>query len=101
MGETTKNCNMKKSEYAERSAIRENEQKAMNKAIEIMSSATGVRTKAPENPTLPPAPVEAEEAAFFQGKPKLAAKAAVGAATAAPEDPRQRAVALLRKQARK
>jgi len=102
---TTKNCNMKKSEWAERSAIRENEQKALKKAIEILAKASGVRTEAPENPTLPPPPVEAEEeATFLQGKPGKAMKAqalaaAKAAAAGSPQDPKARAVQLLRKQA--
>eukprot|EP00929_Paragymnodinium_shiwhaense_P007315 TRINITY_DN111236_c0_g1_i1.p1 TRINITY_DN111236_c0_g1~~TRINITY_DN111236_c0_g1_i1.p1 ORF type:complete len:725 (+),score=296.09 TRINITY_DN111236_c0_g1_i1:89-2263(+) len=98
---TTQQCNMKKSEWAERSAIRENEQKALNKAIEILAKATGVRTEAPENPVLPPTPVEAgADAGFIQGsKGKGLLPSSVTDAPSQQKDLRQRAIALLRHQA--
>jgi len=54
---TTKACDVKKAEWAQRSEVRENERKAIAAAIEILAKATGVRTEAPENPALPPSPV--------------------------------------------
>jgi len=49
-------CDMKRSEWAERSEVRANEIKAIEKAVEILGKATGVRTEAPTNPGLPPPP---------------------------------------------
>merc|ERR1719210_595798 len=53
---TEKSCMMKKTEWEERSEIRKNEMEAMEAAIKILAKVSGVRTEAPENPTLPPSP---------------------------------------------
>merc|ERR1719361_1923134 len=47
---------MKKTEWDERTEIRKNEMEAMEAAIKILGKATGVRTEAPKNPTLPSRP---------------------------------------------
>jgi hypothetical protein len=57
LSSTEESCNMKKSEWQERSAIRVREAKAMEQAIKILAAASGVRTEAPSNPVPPPSPV--------------------------------------------
>jgi len=54
---TKDSCSMKKSEWDERSAIRQQELEAMTAAIKILSKVSGVRTEAPSNPVPPSAPV--------------------------------------------
>merc|ERR1740123_1792413 len=56
LADTEKSCMMKKTEWEERSEIRKNEMEAMEAAIKILGKATGVRTEAPKNPTLPSRP---------------------------------------------
>merc|ERR1719410_1903857 len=56
LADTEKSCMMKKTEWDERSEIRKNEMEAMEAAIKILAKATGVRTEAPKNPTLPSRP---------------------------------------------
>lgn len=56
LADTEKSCMMKKTEWNERSEIRKNEMEAMEAAIKILAKASGVRTEAPNNPTLPPSP---------------------------------------------
>jgi len=51
---TTQDCQTKATEWAERSTVREHEREAIAAAIEILAKATGVRTEAPANPTMPP-----------------------------------------------
>jgi len=58
LADTQKSCMMKKTEWGERSEIRKQEMAAMEAAIKILAKVSGVRTEAPENPTLPPSPVE-------------------------------------------
>lgn len=55
---TTDSCSMKSSEWRERTALREQEVKAIAAAIEILGKVSGVRTEAPSNPVLPGAPVK-------------------------------------------
>jgi len=84
--ETQTSCAMKKSEWAERSKMRDHELEAIAAAIKILAKVGGVRTEQPENPVPPPSPLSAEEGvAFFQ----LSAT-----------DPKMRAVNLLRKEAK-
>merc|ERR1719360_64556 len=45
-----------KTEREERSEIRAGEMEAMEAAIKILAKVSGVRTEAPENPSLPPSP---------------------------------------------
>merc|ERR1719461_553991 len=56
LADTEKSCMMKKTEWGERTEIRKNEMAAMEAAIKILAKVSGVRTEAPENPTLPPSP---------------------------------------------
>merc|ERR1719183_2727470 len=77
LADTTQSCDTKTQEWEARSAVRTNEIAAMGKAIEILAKASGVRTEAPGNPVPPPAP------AFLQV-----------------EDPKQKALNLLRSKAR-
>jgi len=81
LAETKKSCATKTQEWEERSAVRTNEIAAMGKAIEILAKTTGVRTEAPGNPVPPPAP------AFLQVSLQV-------------EDPKQKALNLLRSKAR-
>jgi hypothetical protein len=62
LADTKKSCDMKKSEWAERSEIRDHEIKAMQEAVMILSEVSGVRTEAPSNPVLPPSPLAAKTA---------------------------------------
>lgn len=56
--DTTKtSCNMKKTEWEERSAIRAQELEAMGAAVKILAKVSGVRTEAPSNPVPPASPV--------------------------------------------
>lgn len=83
LADTQGACLAKQQEWEARSDVRSKELEAMGAAVEILAKVTGVQTKAPANPVLPPAPVEADGASFLQ----LA-------------NPRQRAVNLLRSKAR-
>merc|ERR1719210_116517 len=56
LADTQKSCMMKKTEWDERTEIRKGEMEAMEAAIKILAKATGVRTEAPKNPTLPSKP---------------------------------------------
>merc|ERR1719297_645808 len=56
LADTEKSCMMKKTEWDERTEIRKGEMEAMEAAIKILAKATGVRTEAPKNPTLPSRP---------------------------------------------
>merc|ERR1719362_563737 len=56
LADTKKSCMMKKTEWDERSEIRAGEMEAMEAAIKILAKVSGVRTEAPENPSLPPSP---------------------------------------------
>lgn len=76
--DTKESCETKKSQWNERTELREHEIKAIESAIKILSKATGVSTEPPSNPALPTAPT------FLQIV-----------------DPRARAVNLLRQEARR
>jgi len=80
LSDTEQSCTMKKSEWTERQEIRQRELKAIDAGIGILAQVTGVRTSAPSNPVPPPSPVT-----FLLQKS---------------EDPRARAVNLLRQEAR-
>merc|ERR1719297_140962 len=56
LADTKKSCMMKKTEWDERTEIRTGEMEAMEAAIKILAKVSGVRTEAPENPSLPPSP---------------------------------------------
>mmetsp|Transcript_98846 Transcript_98846/g.316900 ORF Transcript_98846/g.316900 Transcript_98846/m.316900 type:complete len:714 (-) Transcript_98846:92-2233(-) len=73
LADTVKDCDMKRSEWDERTKIREQEVEAIKKGIEILAKVTGVRTEAPSNPVPPPSPVEAAGALFLQTDPKAKA----------------------------
>jgi len=83
--ETQKSCNMKATEWAERSDMRAKELEAMHMAIKILAKVGGVRTEPPSNPVPPPSPLEAEE------EPVSLLQVA---------DPKMKAVNLLRAKAR-
>merc|ERR1719359_358749 len=85
--ETTNACNVKASEWEERSKTREMEIEAMDMAMKILSKSTGVRDEVPGNPVPPPNPVEAETS-FLQ----LMSKSA--------NDPKMKAVVLIRETAK-
>jgi hypothetical protein len=93
---THTSCNMKQSEWAERTAIRENEIKALTVGIEILSKATGVRTEPPSNPVLPPSP----ELRLVQAFPSMEEKRRNLKAAGEKQDPKIRAVTLLRSEAK-
>jgi len=57
LGSTENSCELKATEWAERSKVRADEREAINVAIGILAKATGVRTTPPENPVLPESPV--------------------------------------------
>jgi len=78
-------CATRKVEWDERSNTRNMEVAAMDAAIKILAKATGVRTKAPGNPGIPPSPVR-----FFQ----------VSQVRLSSSDPKMKAVALLREAAK-
>jgi len=82
LASTTKSCDLKNQEWAERSETRKLELEAMQEAIKILSKVSGVRTDAPSNPVPPPNPAAAESASFLQNV-----------------DPKTRAVMLLRQNA--
>jgi len=85
LGDLKTSCAVKAQEWEERSAVRAKELEAMGAAVEILAKVTGVRTTAPSNPSLPPAPLESENAGaamFLQIR-----------------NPMQRAVAMLRTKA--
>lgn len=85
--DTINSCEMKQSEWDERSKVRDHEIAAMKEATTIMEKVTGVRTEAPTNPVPPPSPV-----AFLQHLPRVAGGGG---------DPKARAINLLRATARK
>jgi len=60
---TSKECNLKKMEFDERAKVREQEIKALEKAVEILAKVTGAPTEPPEVPGPPPSPVGASEGA--------------------------------------
>lgn len=76
LAQTTESCHTKANEWERRSTTRSGEIAAIDAAVKILAKATGVRTEAPGNPVPPPSPV------FFQ--------------VAKSEDPKEKAVALLR-----
>lgn len=91
LDDTKRQCNMKKTEWDERSSIRAKEVEAIEAGVKILAKVTGVRTEAPDNPGMPAKPADApaeekEEAGAF-----LAIDVIV--------DPRLRAVNLLRSEA--
>jgi hypothetical protein len=60
LSETTKNCDTKDTEWAQRQKARALELEAMKKAVEILAESSNLRTEVPENPVPPPSPLEAE-----------------------------------------
>jgi len=85
LADTTDSCRIKTSEWETRSKTRSLEIEAMDQAMKILSKSTGLRTAAPGNPVPPPSPVK-----FLQ---LLQARGSVN-------DPKMRAVALLREAAK-
>jgi predicted nucleic acid-binding Zn-ribbon protein len=79
--DTKTSCDLKHSQFLERKKLRAHEVAAMEAAMEILAEVSGVRTKTPENPTPPAAPVT--KLFFLQLN-----------------DPKMKAVTLLRQQAR-
>jgi len=79
--ETTKSCEVKKSEWDERSEIRNGEIEAMGVAKKILAKVGGVSTEAPSNPVPPASPLEA--ASFLQL-----------------DDPKMKVVSMIRREAR-
>jgi len=91
LGTTQQSCDMKKSEWTQRSEIRARERKALRAGIDILSKVGGVTTAAPTNPVPPPSPVTL----------LLSAAPAPGLALLESADPKERAIQLLREEARK
>jgi len=81
LSSTEKSCSVKKSEWAERCAIRSNEIEAIQAAIKILAKVGGVRTAPPNNPIPPSSPID-----FLQ--------------TSKSDDPKMKAVLYLRQQAK-
>jgi len=75
-------CNVKKTEWDERSKTRAMEIEAMDQAAKILAKSAGVRTEAPGNPVPPPSP-----AMFLQLQGSV-------------NDPKMKAVVLLRETAK-
>lgn len=63
--DTHKSCELKATEWRERSAMREQEIEAMKAAIKILAEVGGVRTEAPSNPVPPTSPVQTGSGAAF------------------------------------
>lgn len=80
LSDAQKQCALKASEWSERTGVRKGELEAIGMAIKILAKVSGVRTEAPGNPVPPASPV-----AFFQ--------------LSKGDDPRSRAVQLLRAEA--
>eukprot|EP00418_Pyrodinium_bahamense_P032625 CAMPEP_0179152246 /NCGR_PEP_ID=MMETSP0796-20121207/73974_1 /TAXON_ID=73915 /ORGANISM="Pyrodinium bahamense, Strain pbaha01" /LENGTH=596 /DNA_ID=CAMNT_0020853437 /DNA_START=56 /DNA_END=1842 /DNA_ORIENTATION=+ len=80
LDQTQQACAVKRREWEERSSVRAQEREAMDVAVKILAKVTGVRTTPPENPLPPTAP----GVNFLQLS----------------QDPRVKAVNLLRKAAR-
>merc|ERR1712187_535175 len=91
---TRKACSVKKSEWDERTAIREHEIQAMDASIEVLAKVSGVRTEAPSNPIPPASPL-----ALLENATLPSAMTAI-LTQAGQSDPKQRAVKLLREEAR-
>jgi len=70
--DTKAQCALKRAEWEKRSSVREDEIKAIDAAIAILSEAAGVRTDAPKNPVPPPSPVNFLQEASHEN-PKMAA----------------------------
>jgi hypothetical protein len=83
---TDKACMVKKQEWEERSSVRTAEIEAIEQAIKILATATGVRDKVPENPVPPPSPALVQTPSFLQLNVN---------------DPRAKALALVRAAAKK
>jgi len=91
LSDTKRDCNMKKTEWEERSSIREREIKAIDAGVKVLAKVSGVRTEAPTNPILPAPPTdEAESGGFMQEAAIL---------WSLQTDPRARAVGLLKSEA--
>jgi hypothetical protein len=94
---TNKSCMVKKQEWEERSAVRDQEILAIGEAVKILSDVTGVSTKAPENPIPPPSPVALTQRSSGGAWGMLHG----GLSFVQVEDPRQKALKLLRAAATK
>jgi len=92
LAQTKRSCEMKQSEWAERTNIRKQELKAMQAAIEILAEVSGVSTKAPSNPVLPPSPLKSESGETTTALPAFFFQVI---------DPKQRVINLLRAEAKK
>jgi hypothetical protein len=64
--DTKRTCNMKQSEWNERTDLRNHEMEALKAAVEILAKVSGVRTEAPTTAALPTAPTAATEALLLQ-----------------------------------
>jgi len=87
LSDTATQCNMKKTEWEERSSTRAREIVAIDEGVKILAKVTGVRTAAPENPGLP---VRDGSADFMQQAAVL---------LSLQTDPRARVVTLLKSEA--
>jgi len=88
--DTQRDCQMKKTEWEERSKLRANEVAAMDEGIKILAKVSGIRTEPPTNPVLPTSPVGAETAETSES---------TGGAALLQTDPKARAVNLIRSEA--
>lgn len=91
-GDTKKACAVKEREWEERSAVRKQEIEAIAMAVKILAKVSGVRTEAPDNPTMPTSPVDAEGASLLS--------ISMHSFLQISEDPAQKAINLLRATAR-
>jgi len=85
LDETQDSCRIKQSEWDERSKTRSLEIEAMEQAMKILAKSSGVRTEAPGNPIPPASPVALLQLLQVRG---------------AVNDPKMKAVALLREAAK-
>jgi len=91
--ESTKtDCAMKKSEWEERSTLRQKEMEAIDAGVSILAKVTGVRSEAPTNPALPPSP----QAALISRASRLRFPSLLQGT-----DPKAKAINLLRQEARR
>jgi hypothetical protein len=91
-GDTKKACAVKEREWEERSAVKKQEIEAIAMAVKVLAKVSGVRTEAPDNPTMPTSPVDAEGASLLS--------ISMHSFLQISEDPAQKAINLLRATAR-
>lgn len=98
--DTEQSCQIKATEWKERSDIRSGEIEAMKAATEILAKVGGVRSEAPGNPVPPPSPLLSEEPTA-QETPvaPVESEEAAGPSFLQIADPKMKAVVFLRQKA--